>query len=98
MVLGAVVLSCLVVSNSVNPGTVTCQAPLATEFSRQEYWSGFPFPTPGDLPDPGIKVPSPTSSALAERFFITEPLGKTLYVAVYICIYRHRHGHTHRYS
>ena len=42
-------------------------------FSRQEYWSGLPFPSPGDLPDPGIK---PRSSALAGRFFTTEPPGK----------------------
>ena len=37
----------------------TCQAPLSMEFSRQEYWSGLPFPSPGDLPDPGIKPASP---------------------------------------
>ena len=41
-------------------------------FPRQEYWSGLPFPYPGDLPDPGIK---PASPALAGRFFITEPPG-----------------------
>ena len=40
------------------PQTVTRQAPLSVEFSRQEYWSGFPFPTPGDLPDPGIEPAS----------------------------------------
>ena len=43
------------------------------EFSRQEYCSGFPFPSPGDLPDPGIK---PGSPALAGGFFTTEPRGK----------------------
>ena len=37
------------------PWTVACQAPLSVEFSRQEYWRGLPFPSPGDLPDPGIK-------------------------------------------
>ena len=42
-------------------------------FSRQEYWHGLPFPSPGDLPDPGIE---PTSPALAGGFFITEPPGK----------------------
>ena len=42
-------------------------------FSRQEYWSGLPFPSPGDLPDPGIK---PMSLALAGRFFTSEPPGK----------------------
>ena len=40
----------------VTPWTVVCQAPLSMEFSRQEYWSGLPFPTPGDLPDPGTKT------------------------------------------
>ena len=39
--------------------TVACQASLSMEFSRQEYWSGLPFPSPGDLPDPGIKLGSP---------------------------------------
>ena len=49
-------LSCLVVSNSfVIPWTVARQAPLSTEFSRQEYWSGLPFPSPGDIPDPGVE-------------------------------------------
>ena len=38
----------------VTPGTVAHQAPLSMGFSRQEYWSGLPFPSPGDLPDPGI--------------------------------------------
>ena len=37
------------------PWTVACQAPLSMGFSRQEHWSGLPFPSPGDLPDPGIK-------------------------------------------
>ena len=49
------------------------QAPLPLEFSSQEYWSGFPFPTPGDLPDPAIESMSPV---LAGRFFITEPPGE----------------------
>ena len=38
----------------VTPWTVACQSPLFMGFSRQEYWSGSPFPSPGDLPDPGI--------------------------------------------
>ena len=37
------------------PWTVACQAPLSMEFPKQEYWSGLPFPSPGDLPDPGIE-------------------------------------------
>ena len=46
------------------PWTVTHQAPLSMEFSRQEYWSELPFPSPGDLPDPGISPMSPASPAL----------------------------------
>jgi len=45
-------------------------------FSRREYWNGLPIPPPGDLPYPGIKPTSPTSPALADRFFTTEPPGK----------------------
>ena len=45
-------------------------------FSRQEYWSGLPFPPPGDHLDPGIELTSPVSHALACRFFTTEPPGK----------------------
>ena len=55
------------------PWTVACQFPLSIEFSRQEYWNGLPFPSPGDLSDPGIE---PTSPTLAGRFFTTEPPGK----------------------
>ena len=51
------------------PWTVACQALLSMEFSRQEYWSGLPFPTPGDVPNPGIKPTSFTSPALSGRFF-----------------------------
>ena len=52
----------------VTPWTVAHQAPLSMEFSRQAYWSGLPFPIPGDLLDPGMEVISP---ALACGFFIT---------------------------
>ena len=51
--------------------TVACQTPQSMEFSRQEYWNGLPFPSPGNLPDPGIKPLSLTSPALAGRFFTT---------------------------
>ncbi|ELR50284.1 hypothetical protein M91_01266, partial [Bos mutus] len=47
------------------------QAPLSIESSRQEYWSGVPFPTPGDLSNPGIKPVSLESPALAGGFFTT---------------------------
>ena len=49
--------------------TVAGQASLSMGFSRQEYWSGLPFPTPGDLPDPGIEPVSLSSPALAGGFF-----------------------------
>ena len=58
------------------PWTVAHQLPLSVEFSRQEYWSGLPFPPPGDLPNPDIKLLSPASPALAGRFFTTVPPGK----------------------
>ena len=54
--------------------TVVHQDPLSLKFSRQEYGSGLPFPTPGGLPDPGIKPPSLVSPALAGGFFTTGPL------------------------
>ena len=53
------------------PWTVDYQASLSMELSRQEYWSGLPFPPPWDLPDPGIKTTSPTSPGLAGGFFTT---------------------------
>ena len=45
------------------PWTIACQAPLSMEFSRQEHWSGLPFPSSGDLPNPGIESRSPTLQA-----------------------------------
>ena len=56
----------------VTPQTVACQAPLSTELSRQEYWSGLPFPSPGDLPGPGT---GPGSPALQANSLPSEPLG-----------------------
>ena len=55
------------------PWTVAYQAPLSMGFSRQEYWSGLPFPSPGDLPDPGIEPRFLTSQADA---LTSEPPGK----------------------
>ena len=60
----------------VTPWTVACQAPLSMGFSRQEYWSGLPFPSPGDLPSPGIE---PGSPALEGDALTSEPPGKPLY-------------------
>ena len=59
----------------VTPWTVAHQAPPSMEFSRQEYWSGLPFPSPGDLPDPGIE---PRSPALQADTLASEPPGKHL--------------------
>ena len=56
-----------------DPTIVAYQAPLSTGFFRQDFWSGFPFPPLGDLPDPGI---APVSPALAGRFFIIETPGR----------------------
>ena len=57
------------------PWTVACQVPLSMGFSRQEYWSGLPFSSPGDLPDPGIK---PGSPSLQEDSLLTKLQGKLL--------------------
>ena len=65
-----------------NPWTVACQAPLCLGFSRQEYWSWLPFPTPGNLPDPEIETPSLVSPAQAGRFFTTVPLWKPLFLSI----------------
>ena len=54
------------------PWTVALQAPLSMGFPRREYWNGLPFPSPGDLLNPGILPESPASPALAGRFFTTE--------------------------
>ena len=53
--------------------TIAHQVPLSRGFPRKEYWSGLPFPSPGGLPNPGIKL---VSLALAGGFFTTEPPGK----------------------
>ena len=59
----------------VNPWTVAGQAPLSMKFSRQEYWSGLPFPSLRDLPDPGIELRSP---ALQGDSLLSEPPEKPL--------------------
>ena len=85
----------LVVSDSATLWTMAHQAPLSMGFSRQEYWSGLPWPPPGDLPDPVIESKSLTSPALAGKFFTISARGKPLnvlcwvlnngYVGVFIC-------------
>ena len=74
--------SCLTLWDPMN--YIVHQAPLSMEFSRQEFstpriWSGLPFPTPGDLPDPGIEPTSPVSPALQAHPLPTEPSGKPTY-------------------
>ena len=59
------------VQHFATPCDVACQAPLSMGLSQQEYWSGLSFPTPGDLPDPGIEPTSLVSPALTGRFFTT---------------------------
>ena len=67
------------------PWTVALQAPPSMGLSRQKYWSGLPFPSPGDLPDPGIEPRSPTLQADA---LTSEPPGKQLLVNKH-CQYYH---------
>ena len=63
-------------SDSLQPTwTIAHQAPPSMEFSRQEYWSGLPFPSPGDLPDPGMEPGSPKLRADA---LSSEPLGNPI--------------------
>ena len=71
MVFGVCVLSSIQLFAA--PRTIAPQVPLSMEFSRQEYWSGLPFPPPGDLPNPRIEPASLASPALAGGFFTTEP-------------------------
>ena len=90
------------------PWTIVHQAPLSMGFSRQESWSGLPFPSPGDLPNPGIGAGSPASPALADRFFTTSTAWEALHMYIYTCkrlstqrehvhiyIYIYTHTHTH---
>ena len=70
-----VVVSLSRVQLFATPWTVARQAPLSMGFSKQEYWSGLPFPSPGDLPDPGIK---PRSPALQADSLPSEPPGKPM--------------------
>ena len=65
--------------------TVAHQAPLSMGFSRQEYWSGFPYPPPGDLLDPRIESTSPVSPALAGGFFTSAAATKSLQSCPTLC-------------
>ena len=84
MAYSACVHTCSVMSNSfATPESSAHPAPLPMEFSRQEYWSGLPFPPPGDLPNLGIKFMSPVSPALAGVFLTTEPPAKPWYTILH---------------
>ena len=68
------------------PKTIAHQAPLSMGFPRQEYWSGLPCPSPGDLPNPGIR---PSSPAFAGRFFTIEPPGKLTILKTHLLLTYH---------
>ena len=67
----------------MTPRTIARQSPLSMEFPRQEYWSGLPFPSPGDLPNPGMELESLASPALAGRIFTTSAM---LAIAILISV------------
>ena len=72
--------ACSIVSDSETLWTLAHQAPPPMRFSRQEYWSGLTFPSPGDLPDPGIEAASSESFTLQADSLLLEPLGKPINV------------------
>ena len=71
-------------SHSVSPWTIAHRAPPSMEFSRQEYWSGLPFPSPGGLPDPGIE---PRSPSLQANTLPSEPPGKYPHGLTALCAF-----------
>ena len=78
---------CLVMPDSLQPyGLEPAMSPLSMDFSRQEFWNGLPFPTPADLPSPGIKPKFPTVPTLAGGFLTTAPPRK------HLMIYRHNYN------
>ena len=77
-----------------DPMDVAHQAPLSMEFSRQEYWSVFPFPAPGDLPVSGIKPTSLASPVMAGKFFTYWPPGKPL-LCMHVCVYTYGYRYIH---
>ena len=105
--LGAQLLTC--VRLFVTPWTAAHQAPLSVGFSRQEYWSGLPFPSSRDLPHPGMKPAFFKSSALAGALFIPKPpdvyictynqnVYVCVHVGVYMCVYMCEYMYIYCYS
>ena len=83
-----------VVSDSVMLWIIALEAPLSMGFSRPECWSGSPFPSPGDLPDPGIKAVPSMSCALAGGSFNTSATCETqlcVCVCTHMCVYMYTH-------
>ena len=72
--------------DSATPWTAACQAPLSMGFSGEEYWSGLPFPPPGNLPDSGVDK-SPASPALGGGFFTTY-MGSPYFITFYLFVMR----------
>ena len=78
---------------------VAYKAPLSMRFFRQEYWGALLFPSPRDLPDPGIKPESLMSSALAGGFFTTsiikgaQYINICIYMYMYVCVYIYTYAH-----
>ena len=79
----------------VTTWTAAHQAPRSMEFSRQEFWSGLLFPSPGDHSDPGIEPVPPVSPTLVGKFFITAPSGKPPDFFFLKGMHTHTHTHTH---
>ena len=73
----------------VTPWTVACQAPLSMGFSRQECWSGLPFPSPGDLPGPGIEPTSPVFPCIDRRILYHQATREALHshLEQHMCYY-----------
>ena len=91
----------------MTPWTIACQTPLSMEFSRQEYGSGLPLPSPGDLSDSGFKPVSLASPALVGGFFTTSATWeapfhtvsyKHLHLVKNLNTHTHTHTHTHIYK
>ena len=79
---------CALVHLFATPWTVAHQVPLSMEFPRQKCWSGLPFPSPGDLSNPGIETASFVSPALAGRYFAISTIWHAPNLSMYVCVLR----------